>query len=364
MSQVKILDTTLRDGSYAINFSFTTADTAIIARELEASGIQYVEIGHGVGFNGSNKGHGQAIHSDEEYMQATAEALNEAMWGMFCIPGIARLEDLDRAADFGMKFVRIGTDVAKVPQSQPFIERAKAHGMMVMANYMKSYACAPEEFAEQVKRSESYGADVVYIVDSSGGMFPEQIRDYFHAIRAVSDIRLGYHGHDNLGLAVSNALYAADLGIEFVDSSLQGLGRSAGNAATELLVAALIKRGYPLNLDFLKILEVGKRYVNPLVTAKGKEPLDVVSGFADFHSSYMHHIQKYAAKYQVNPEMLIIELCKVNKVDVDQAVLEEIARDMQKNPLLYLGQYNFSRYIGHEQDAEYLDSPVTVTGTP
>ncbi|MFX1451341.1 MAG: hypothetical protein ACFFCM_10890 [Promethearchaeota archaeon] len=63
------METTLRDGSYAVNFSFTCADTAIICKELESARIKYIEIGHGVGLNASNKGYGKAIQTDDKTRQ-------------------------------------------------------------------------------------------------------------------------------------------------------------------------------------------------------------------------------------------------------------------------------------------------------
>ena len=350
MKKINILETTLRDGSYAVNFSFTSADTSIICKELEAAGFKYIEIGHGVGLNASNHGHGQADQTDEEYMIAAENALKKAKFGMFCIPGIARLGDIDLAAKHGMEFIRIGTNVSEVEKSAEFIKKAKDYGMLVSANFMKSYAFTPKKFADKVKLSEKLGSDIVYIVDSAGGMLAEDIKGYYDATRKVSNIPLGFHGHDNLGLAVSNSIEAVKMGIPFIDSSLQGLGRSSGNAATERVVAVLLKLGYKINLDFLKILEIGQKYIQPLMTARGVMPLDVVAGYAEFHSSYMHHIHKYSAKYSVNPELLIIEACKVDKINVDEEVLDKLARKIQKDKEVYLGKYDFSRYVGREQD--------------
>lgn len=350
MKKVEILDTTLRDGSYAINFSFTSTDTSLICKSLEDVGIKYVEIGHGLGFNASNLGYGKSSETDEEYMIAAEKVLNKTKYGMFCIPGIARLEDLEIAKKHNMGFVRIGTDVTKVEQSEKFIKKAKSYDMFVAANYMKSYALKPEKFAEKVKQSEKYGADMLYIVDSAGGMFPDDIKNYFKAIRKTSNIPVGFHGHDNLGLAISNSLTAADIGIEFIDSSLQGLGRSAGNAPTEILVAALKKLGIDTGVDFLKLLDVGWKYIQPLIMTRGKMPLDIVAGFADFHSSYMHKIMKYSAKYNVDPVLLIIEISKVNKVDVDEKILENIAKKIQKSEAVYTAKYRFNLYVGNEQD--------------
>jgi len=352
MSDLNLLDVTLRDGSYAINFSFSASDTAILCKELEKVGFQYIEIGHGVGLNASHVGYGQAIQTDEDYMIAAESVLSKARYGMFCIPGIARLENIDLANQHGMGFIRVGTNVTEVRRSEPYIKKAKQLGMLVAVNYMKSYVLPPKQFAEQVKLSEQYGADIVYIVDSAGGMFADDIVKYYQAIRQVTDLPVGFHGHNNLGLAVANSLTAAEIGIEFLDCSLQGLGRSAGNAATETLVTALIKRGYRLNIDFLKLLDIGQTYIQPLLSTKGIMPLDVIAGYAEFHSSYMPHIQKYAAKYSVDPAILIMEASKVDKVNLNAAVLEAICRRLQKSSQIYLGKYEFNKYVGGEQDAK------------
>ncbi len=350
MKKLTILETTLRDGSYAVNFSFTSSDTSIICKQLEEAGFEFIEIGHGVGLRASQKGYGIAAATDEEYMIAAKESLTKAKWGMFCIPGIAELEDIDLAAKHGMSFIRIGTNITDVEKSEPFIKRAKKYGMFVTANYMKSYVLPPEQFAEKVKLSEKYGVDIVYIVDSAGGMFPEDIRKYFEAIRKVSNIPLGFHGHDNLGLAIANSLEAINQGVDFIDTSLQGLGRSAGNASTEILISVLKKKGYGLELDFFKILDLGQNLVQPLLARKGIMPLDVVSGYADFHSSYMPHIQKYSAKYKINPLLLIIEICKIDKLNVDEMVLDNVARNIKGNEKIYFSKFGFNKYIGGEQD--------------
>jgi len=352
MNKINLLDVTLRDGSYAINFSFSASDTQIICKKLEDVGFKYIEIGHGVGLNAGGTQYGNAIQTDEEYMQAAERVLKKAKYGMFCIPGIARLEDIDLAHRHNMGFIRIGTNVTEVSRSEEYIKRAKKYKMFVAANYMKSYALPPRKFAEQVKLSQKYGVDMVYIVDSAGGMFADDLEKYYRAIRKVTDLPVGFHGHNNLGLALSNSLAAADMGIKFLDGSLQGLGRSSGNAATEVLVAGLMKRGYDIKINFLELLDIGQTYIQPLLVTKGIMPLDVVSGYAEFHSSYMPDIQRCSAKYSVDPAELIIEICKIDKVHLDPAVLEKVAKRIKKRVNVYLGKYAFNRYVGGEQNAK------------
>lgn len=350
-NKLRILETTLRDGSYAINFQFTANDTRVIASALENVGFELIEIGHGIGLNASNCGKGEASETDEAYLKAASETLKKAKFGMFCIPGIARLEDIDMAADYGMGFIRIGTNVTEVEESLKYIERAKKYGMFISANFMKSYAMEPKEFAKRAKLTQKYGSDVLCVVDSAGGMLASEMEDYFKTVRDVCDIPLAYHGHDNLGLAIANSLRAVELGASIVDSSLQGLGRSAGNASTEILVAVLNRMGVELRIDPLKVMDIGEKYIYPLLTKCGFRSIDIVSGFAQFHSSYMGVIHKYSDKYQIDPRKLIIEVCKFDKVNATDELVEKIARElMEKAGDMYLAKFRFDEYYGREQE--------------
>ena len=240
-----ILDCTLRDGSYAINFQFSAQETARIAGRLDDLGFPLIEVGHGIGLGASEKGMGVAAATDEEYMRASASAVKRGKWGMFCIPGVATLDHLEMAAANGMGFVRVGCEVENAADAVPFIERAKTLGLDVYSNLMKSYAVAPDFFAEKAEVCWKAGAQCVYVVDSAGGMLPAEIVNLVDLLRGrVPGIRLGFHGHHNIGMGVANALACADAGVDLIDCSLQGMGRSAGNTPTEQFVAVLQRAGY------------------------------------------------------------------------------------------------------------------------
>jgi 4-hydroxy 2-oxovalerate aldolase len=335
MKRVTVLDNTLRDGSYAVDFGFTADDTARICGALQAAGVGWIEVGHGAGLGASARGGHPAAATDEEYLRAARSALTTARFGMFCYVGIARLDDIDLAADHGMDFIRVGIDVTRVGETQPFIERAKQRGLFTTANLMKTYAVPPAGFGEAAARAEGYGADVVYMMDSAGSMFPEEVGAYLDALKERTGVAFGFHGHDNLGVAVYNSLFAADQGAAFVDASLQGLGRSAGNAATELLAAALDKRGYETGIDVLRLLQVGDETTRPLLGPAGLEPLDVVSGYAGFHSNFLPKVMGAAEEYGVDPARLIIELCEIDRCGVADEDLRRVAgglRDAADTP--------------------------------
>lgn len=353
MTTPTIMEVTLRDGSYAIDFQFTFRDTQIICRELERVGFELIEIGHGIGLGASRAGKGEAAATDEEYLRAAAETLKTAKWGMFCIPGIATLEDIDLAEKYGMSFIRIGTNVTEMERSEPFIARAKRHGMFVSANFMKSYTMSAGEFAQKAVLTQKFGSDVLCIVDSAGGMLSGEMAEYFHAVQDACDIALGFHGHNNLELAVANSLLAVDLGATIVDTSLQGLGRSAGNTPTEIFLMAMERKGIPLGINPINVMDIGEKYIKPLVQRQGYHSLDIVSGYAQFHSSYMGVIREFSNKYAVDPRRLIIALCQEDKVNAPRDLVERIARKIsEEQEEVSTAKFRLDRYHGAEQNGD------------
>jgi 4-hydroxy-2-oxovalerate aldolase len=331
---LQILECTLRDGSYVIDFQFTARDTAVIAAALENVGFRLIEIGHGVGLNASKVGKGLAAASDEEYMQAAANTLNRAQWGMFFIPGIGRHEDIEMAARYGMDFIRIGTDATEVPQSKEYIEHAKNLGLYVSANLMKSYVLSPKKLAKQAKISETFGSDLICLVDSAGSMLPDDVKSYFAAMQDVLTIPIGFHSHDNLALGMANVLAAINCGAQSVDSTMQGMGRGGGNPVTEVLITVLKKCGIDLEINLNRLMDISEHLIKPLLRDKGWNPIDITSGYAGFHSSYLGTILKYADLYHVDPRDLIVSVCEADRVYAPEEVVEEMARQLQnKQPV-------------------------------
>lgn len=328
---IKLLDTTLRDGSYVIDFQFTPKDTAVIGGALDAADIDFIEVGHGLGLGAGSKPHMKSPAKDEKYLEAAANAIKKNAWGMFFIPGIGTLEDIDLAAEFGMKFIRIGTDVDHSETAAPYIERAKKYGMYVAANFMKTYALDFKGVGERAALSHKFGADIVCIVDSAGGMFPKDVEDYYKAIRDQSSVAVGFHGHNNLGLGMANTLRAVEIGCDVVDTSVRGMGRSAGNAITEMFLFSMDRMGIPLRTDVQQVLQIAEEFIDPLLkNYQQVNSIGIVSGYAQFHSSFMGKISQYADLYQVDPKRLIINVSRKDKIKVTDKLVEEEAQKLKQ----------------------------------
>ena len=332
---VKILDTTLRDGSYVTNFQFDARDTFIVANALDEAGIHFIEVGHGLGMNAGSFKSTMSPCSDEAYLDACHSAIEHNKWGMFFIPGIGRKKDLEIAAKYGMDFVRIGTDVTQVEQAEPYIRQAKDLGMYVASNFMKTYALEFEEVGRKAALAEKYGADIICIVDSAGGMLPEDVSAYYNSIREQTSAEIGFHGHNNMGMAVANAMQATDLGCTVIDTSLRGIGRSSGNVVTEIFLLALKRRGIITGVDITRILDLAETFADPLLeNYKQVDSIGIVSGYAQFHSSYLSKIFDYAGRYHVDPRELIIRVSAIDKIDASDELVERISVDLahQKTP--------------------------------
>lgn len=325
---MKILDTTVRDGSYAIDFKFSCNDVIEIVSKSEKLGIEYIEIGHGQGLNASSPENGISLQTDIEYMDAARSVLQKSKFGFFCIPGIARIEDLHIAKEHGVSFIRVGVNADQPQLAERYVKEAKKLGFTVMTNFMKSYIVSPEKFAENALLIEEYGADYVYIVDSAGCMLPEELNKYYDAVRTKTSIKLGFHGHNNLGLAVSNSLFCIEKGFEMIDCSMQGLGRSIGNASTEMVVMALKRKGYPLDIDIPRLLEYGYMLLRDIAKGPLQNPLELVCGYAGFHSGFLKDIYKCCEEKKVDPLRLIIAYSKIDQKGMNYNTLCKIAENL------------------------------------
>lgn len=359
MKTPNLLDCTLRDGSYSIQFQFTAAETADISLALESTGIRWIEIGHGLGLHASESTGQMAACTDEEYMQAASAVLQKAGWGMFCIPGIARIDDLNRASDFGMGFVRIGTNATEIEQAEPFVQRAKNLGLTVASNCMKSYVLSPDQLANQAAKAESHGADVFYIVDSAGNMLPSEVKDYISAIRSKTSIPIGLHCHDNLTLGIANCMAAMEENIDWLDSTIQGIGRGGGNPSTEILVSVMKRMGIENEFNLNALLDLGTELIQPLLQKPGFDPINITSGYAGFHSSFLNVILQTADQYDVDPRDLIVEACSHDRISVEKDNLIDIAKTLSATrPRKYIHRTVLKNFIIDSPSIDYQQSDV------
>lgn len=142
-----------------------------------------------------------------------------------------------------LSLIRICINDKNILETKLIIEYFHKLGLEVSLNLTHVSKYTPEKCAELGIQAEDMGADYFYIADSNGCLFPKNTRKYTYMIRSqVKTLKIGFHAHDNLGLAQINAITAAEEGVDILDSSLMGYGKGAGNLRTELFPIAYIKK--------------------------------------------------------------------------------------------------------------------------
>ena len=327
-STVEILDCTLRDGSYAVDFQFTEGTIKSVLTGLEESGVRFIELGHGLGLNAAERTPHPTRVSDAQCFRIASETLAEASWGMFCIPGIAELDHLRRAVAAGMRFVRVGVDISAVAPAEAFIALAKDLGITVFANLMKTNALGVEGVTDAVRQCAEYGADSVYLVDSAGGYLPTDVTELFEKVGRSVPVPLGFHGHDNLSLANANSLAAAMSGARFVDTTLDGIGRGAGNTVTETFAATLYTRGDRGGYDFRALGELSESVIRPLERLHDDRTYQLVGGVTRTHSSFFPLISRCAEIANVDVFDLMAAVADIDRVNPAEDLILKAADAM------------------------------------
>ncbi len=329
MKNIRIIDATLRDGMHAVSHQLTPEQMAQIAAGLDAAGVDTIEIGHGDGLGGSSLQYGFARASDKEYLAAVAKAVKNAKIDVLLIPGIGTIEDLEAAMAYGVKTVRVATHVTEADVGAQHIDFAKKHGLEAIGFLMMSHMATPEKVAEQAKLFASYGADAVYVTDSAGAMVPGEVAERITAVREAIKLPIGFHAHNNLGLAVGNTLAAIEAGASIVDGTVRGLGAGAGNTQLEVLVAVLKRLGYESGIDLYSIMDVGQQLVEPVMQRPQIVSNDALAiGYAGAYGSFLLHSQRAAEKFGVDARDILIEMGRRKTVGGQEDLIIDVAIDL------------------------------------
>lgn len=250
---VKLLDCTLRDGGYYTLWDF---DTDLIDRYCHLMAklpIEYIEIGYKS--NEKDDYFGEFYYSPLDTIKKIRSKLDESqkiallLNAKDCIDSdISQL--LSKCIDL-VALVRIATDPGNIEHSLEIAKTLKSLGFEVAINIMYiSKIDKDHEIYTSIGDIDTY-VDYLYLVDSYGSVYPDELEKTIKLFRKNCNVKLGFHGHNNLELAFVNSLRAIECGVVIIDSTILGMGRGAGNLKLELLLTHLKARkdlGVDLNV--------------------------------------------------------------------------------------------------------------------
>lgn len=251
MAHVKVLDCTLRDGGYYNDWNFGRGLVTAYLHALSAARVDAVEIGFRL--PPQNRFVGPFGYSTDDYLRTlplrppllVAVMVNAK--DVLSAPGgpIARIDELFQdASQSPVGLVRVAVNFREACHCRPIVSRLKEKGYHVALNLMQASMASPTELKVLSSQVDSWQlVDILYLADSIGNM---NAMDMECAVRTVADAwngPIGVHTHNNKGWAVSNALAGVNAGATWIDGTVLGMGRGAGNAETEYLLLELKERG-------------------------------------------------------------------------------------------------------------------------
>ncbi|WP_338452678.1 4-hydroxy-2-oxovalerate aldolase [Niallia oryzisoli] len=328
---ILITEVALRDGSHAIAHQYTVDQVLNVAKALSDANVPYIEVSHGDGLAGSSLQYGLSKTDEMKLIEAAVSVAGESKIAVLLLPGIGTLHELKEAANLGAKMARIATHVTEADVSAQHIAYAKELGMETVGFLMMSHMAPVDKIVEQAKLMESYGADTVYTVDSAGYLLPDQVRERIRALKQSVGVNVGFHGHNNLSLAMANTLAAIDEGANRIDGSVRCLGAGAGNTQTEVLIAVLERMGIQTGVDLYKMMDLAEEIVAPILHVPQEITRDSLTlGYAGVYSSFALHAKRAAEKFNVDSRDILIELGKRKVVGGQEDMIVDVAAEIAK----------------------------------
>tara|TARA_R110002072_G_scaffold289873_2_gene457221 strand:- start:18311 stop:19840 length:1530 start_codon:yes stop_codon:yes gene_type:complete len=249
---MKILDCTIRDGGYYTNWDFNKELVVTYIKAFNELPVDYLEIGYRS--KKMSGYHGEYFYCPD-YVIKEIRHLSTKKLGVMLNEKDVQINDLENllgSIKGLIDLVRIAVTPSNFKRSLELARSIKKMGFEVGINVMYMSKWEEEKnFIEEIEGVEEV-ADYFYMVDSYGGVYPEDIEKIYKLVRSKSSVPIGFHGHNNLEMALINTLTAIDNGVAIVDATITGMGRGAGNLKTELLLTSLNAKG-KIELNFNKL---------------------------------------------------------------------------------------------------------------
>lgn len=250
---MKILDCTLRDGGYYTNWDFSQDLVDTYCAAMESLPVDYIEIGYrSIQLEGYL---GEYFYCPVYLMKDLKEKLPSKKLVVILNEKDIRPEHVPELLGPCIPYlsmIRIAVDPKNFERAILLAGAVKALGFEVAFNVMYM-----SNWKEETAFLDSLGGigdtiDYFYMVDSFGGVSQDDVEEIVALIKSKTNVPLGFHGHNNLEMALTNTIKAIDLGCDIVDATITGMGRGAGNLKTELLLTYLTKIG-KIEFDYGKL---------------------------------------------------------------------------------------------------------------
>jgi len=307
---VRVTDTSLRDGSHAKRHQFTERNVRDIVAALDDAGMPVIEVTHGDGLGGSSYNYGKSLVDERVLMKAAVGEATRSKIAALMLPGLGTKDDIRAIKDIGVSIVRIATHCTEADISEQHFTLARDVGLETVGFLMMAHTSPPDALARQARIMADAGCQCVYVVDSAGAMILEDAGDRVAALVAElgTDAQVGFHGHENLSLSLANTITAIRAGAVQVDGSTRRFGAGSGNTSCEAFAAVAERLGIATGLDVLKMIDAAEDVVRPVMDDECVlDRLSLIMGYAGVYSSFLKHAYRASERYGVPGADILME---------------------------------------------------------
>ncbi|MBE6711593.1 MAG: aldolase catalytic domain-containing protein [Clostridia bacterium] len=263
---IRVLDATLRDGGLCNNFRFSDDFVRALYKSNIKSGVDYMEFGYKADpdlFNEEDYGPWKFCR-EEDLRAIVGENISDMKIAVMADVGRCNFRrDFLPKSESVIDMVRVACYIHQIPAALEMIEYFHELGYETTCNIMAVSQAGGYQIEEALAMLADSSVDVIYLVDSYGAFYPENASDMaLMYIKAVEESgkKIGFHAHNNQNLAFANTIDVLSRGVSYLDATVQGMGRGAGNCALELLLGFLKNPKYNL----YSVLTFIEKYMIPL----------------------------------------------------------------------------------------------------
>jgi 4-hydroxy 2-oxovalerate aldolase len=301
---VRMTDTSLRDGSHHKRHQFTKDEVGAIVAALDAAGVPVIEVTHGDGLGGSSFNYGFSKTPEQELIKLAAETAKEAKIAFLMLPGVGTKEDIKEAQNNGGSICRIATHCTEADVSIQHFGLARELGLETVGFLMMAHTIPPEKLAAQARIMADAGCQCVYVVDSAGALVLDGVANSVEAVRA---------------------------GAKQIDGSCRRFGAGAGNAPVEALIGVFDKIGVKTGIDFFDIADAAEDVVRPAMPAECLLDRNaLIMGYSGVYSSFLKHAVRQAERYDVPAHQLLHRAGQRKLIGGQEDQLIDIALEIKR----------------------------------
>lgn len=264
---IKVVDATLRDGGLVNDFRFTDEFVKQLYLTNIKAGVDYMELGYKADKEMfSVDDYGPWKFCDDDYILKVIGDNKDTDLKLAVMADVGRCnykQDIKNRSESPIDLIRVATYINTIPAAIDVIEDAKNKGYEVSCNIMAISNAQEGDIKVALDMIGQSSADCIYIVDSFGSMYPEQLArlcDLYVSVAQKYGKKVGIHAHNNQQLAFANTIEAVGDGVDWLDATYSGMGRGAGNCYMENLLGFLRNPKYNL-FPVIKFIE---KYMVPL----------------------------------------------------------------------------------------------------